>query len=94
MISNEHAAALAMETISPPPPIEEQREGPTFPLLTPRDRCDVDCPQQALVRMQIGGKALDFCRHHYNKHEMALIEQGAEIVQMIFLYEGAPGVGI
>jgi hypothetical protein len=94
MIRTEHVAALAMETIAPPPPIEEQPEGPVFPLLTPKDRCDHDCPQQALVRMKVGDKALDFCRHHYNKNEMALIEQGAEIVQMIFLYEGAPGVGI
>jgi hypothetical protein len=48
------------------------------------DRCD-RCPlAQAKVRVQLpSGNLLDFCNHCYRKHELALLAQGANVVQIV-----------
>lgn len=43
------------------------------------DRC-ARCEAQAYVRVSIAGSTLDWCRHHYNEHEAALIAKGAKVI--------------
>ena len=46
-----------------------------------KDRCD-RCGAQALVRVQMPSELLlDFCGHHYRQHELALMAQGADVIQ-------------
>ena len=44
--------------------------------LTALDRCDV-CPAAARVRVTVKSGDLVFCGHHFTKHEVALVAQGA-----------------
>ena len=40
--------------------------------LKPQDRCDHGaCGAQALVRVQFETGLLDFCNHHWRRHELA-----------------------
>ncbi len=44
------------------------------------DRCEQrDCPARAMVRVRKGLLFLDFCGHHYAKHELALVSGGWHI---------------
>lgn len=46
----------------------------TKPVLTALDRCDADCPAAARVQcFDIDDNRLDFCGHHFEKHEASLI---------------------
>lgn len=50
--------------------VEETIEKPTY-VLTAKDRCDA-CSAQALVWVNMLAGDLQFCGHHYAKHEEAL----------------------
>ena len=59
---------------------------PAIPRLMPGDRPDCCGGYTPQVRVQVpSGKLLDFCGHHYRKHELALMTQGAVVVQTIDL---------
>ena len=52
---------------------------PDPPTLTGVDRCDSNCPAQALVAVGSDSGELHFCSHHWSKFEQALLAQGWEI---------------
>lgn len=54
-----------------------------LPLRT-ADRCDQDCPAQAMVRtVKDNELVLDWCGHHYATHEPALMGKGFVVYQDI-----------
>jgi hypothetical protein len=62
---------------------------PDVPPLTIKDECDADCTSQALVRVVMpSGLPLDFCRHDYRTHELALMSQGARVVHVVPILGG------
>lgn len=66
-------AAPEEETV---PEILEAAWRSLIPTLGPADGCD-RCIQQARVRLVSPGEdVLDLCRHHYQKHELALLSGG------------------
>ena len=48
-------------------------------MLNKMTRCD-RCPAEAQQEVFIFGTVLLFCQHHYNKHELALMAQGGEVL--------------
>lgn len=52
------------------------------PTLRVADRCDCRCGAQAFVLVQVVPDAgpLLFCKHHFEKHEAALIVDGAKVL--------------
>jgi hypothetical protein len=57
---------------------------PAVPNLKPGDRPDCCGSYTPSIRVQMpSGKLLDFCGHHYRKHELALLAHGANVVQII-----------
>jgi hypothetical protein len=66
---------LVDEIISSPKMVE-------VPSLMPADRCD-RCPAMAAARVLLkSGRILDFCQHHYGKHEPALAAIKAVVVRV------------
>lgn len=56
---------------------------PGVPDLVRADRCDACGSAQALYRVRLAsGKLLDFCQHHYIKHDAALAAGGAIIAKV------------
>jgi hypothetical protein len=48
--------------------------------LQDKDRGDC-CNSQALVRLSKGRSILDFCGHHYRRHELALFISGWAVIE-------------
>lgn len=48
-------------------------------IFTAHDRCD-RCGAQAFVRVKMMAGELDFCGHHYTKHEKKLVEESYEVI--------------
>lgn len=63
--------------------VAKKREVPEYPALTAKDLCDRDTGVQAYVRMvhERTGADLLLCKHHFEKHEDALILQGFVVAQ-------------
>lgn len=49
------------------------------PELRVADRCD-QCGAQAFVLIELATQALLFCKHHFERHEPALVAQGVRVV--------------
>lgn len=55
---------------------------PETPKLEDRDRCDVKCPAQALVRYKYPDDGhLDFCGHHADIYEVSLLASGCLLME-------------
>lgn len=55
-------------------PVELEAMGPEW------QRCD-SCSAKAQIKCYLPFGALNFCRHHYNKHSEALIAKGGRAVR-------------
>lgn len=71
---------------------------PAEPVLLLADRCD-RCGAQAFVRVTVKTtdalsfhvpRVLDFCGHHYAKHELALLAVATNVVDERWRINGAP----
>ncbi len=72
-------AAKTKSIVVPDAPTELKLE--PLPLRT-ADRCDYDCPAQAMVRVVKDNELiLDFCGHHFSSHEPKLLGEGFAVVE-------------
>lgn len=63
-------------------PVPEDGDAVVTPMLTPHDRCDAGDIQEARVRVKMpDGGTLQFCKHHFEKHEIGLMAAGALVEQ-------------
>lgn len=59
---------------------EAYASAPVDGALTNADRCDEDCPQAALYRLQLRSMVIEFCAHHHAKHFPVMERQGWRII--------------
>jgi hypothetical protein len=57
-------------------------EAPDPPKLLAKERCDEECPAQALVRFKFpDGRILDFCGHHAEDYTIMLLAKQAVVIE-------------